>query len=184
MRLLEVLEGKGILRQLAQVHYQFAWHVELDTAAVSLLVSLEDHVHQDLKLRDLLFSTKCLITACWACSEWVVLRVVALEDDLALVKATAVHQRVKAVQEHSALWQRLSLADQVLTWDLDASAVEVGKQRTELLEVHRLVTRVDCGEEEVLEVLQAQEGLQDARLSSAFSQEVCRETRSECPKQW
>lgn len=182
--LLEVLESKGILRELAQVHYQLAGHVELDTTAVSFLVSLEDHVHEHFQLRDFLFGAESLVATCRAGSEGVALGVVTLEDDLALVEATSLDERVESVKEYGALRERLRLTDKMLTRDLDATAVEVGEERTQLLKVHCLITRVDRGQEEVLEVFEPQQSFQDAFLPRALSQEVCRETRGECLEEW
>lgn len=50
MGLLEVLEGEVVLRELAQVHDRLAGHIELRASPQSLLVPLEDHVHQHLQL--------------------------------------------------------------------------------------------------------------------------------------
>ena len=49
VRFLEVLECQVILRELTQVHDELAWHAELHASSQSLLVPLEDHVHQDLE---------------------------------------------------------------------------------------------------------------------------------------
>ena len=51
MGLVELLESEFLLRELAQVHDQFARNIEFDSSSQRLLVSLEDHVHEDFQLR-------------------------------------------------------------------------------------------------------------------------------------
>ena len=65
MRLLEVLESQVILGKLAEVHDQLAGHVELDSPPVSLLVPLEDHVHQDFELGGSLLGAESRVVGGW-----------------------------------------------------------------------------------------------------------------------
>jgi hypothetical protein len=86
-----------------------------------------------------------------------------------------VDKRVEPVEEDSALRQWLCLAHQVLARDLDAAAIEVSEKRAELFKVRCLLSGVDGREQEVLEVLESQQGLHDARLPCTLSQKVCKE---------
>lgn len=50
MSLLEVRESEIILRELTQIHYQLAWHIELHSSPQSLLMPLENHIQQHFEL--------------------------------------------------------------------------------------------------------------------------------------
>jgi len=143
VRFLEVLERQVILRELTQVHDELAGHAELHTSSQSLLVPLEDHVHQDLELCGTLLGADPCVVGGWAGGEWIALGVVAFEDNLPLVESTALHQRLEAVQVDSPLRQRLCLAQRVLSWDLDGPPIEVSEARAQLFQMCGLIPRVD-----------------------------------------
>ena len=170
--LVEVLEGEIVLRELAQVHDRLARHVELHSSPQSLLVPLENHVHQHFELGGPLLRAGPGIVCRWTRREWVVLRVAALEHDFSLVEAAAMDQRIEAIEENCALRKGLCLTDHMLTRNLYCTSVEVGQEWTEFLEVRGLVSRVDGGEQEVSEVLQSKQSLQNASLSCALFKKV------------
>jgi hypothetical protein len=58
MCFLKVLECQIVLRELAEIHDQFARNIEFYSSPVSLFMPLKDHIHQHFELSGSLFRTK------------------------------------------------------------------------------------------------------------------------------
>lgn len=135
MRLLEVLESQVILGQLAQVHDELAGHVELDSPPMSLLVPLEDHIHQDFELGGPLLGAESRVVGGWTRRVRVALGIASFENHLSLVEATSVDKRFEPVKVDGSLREWLCIRDDVLPWNFYCTALEVSQEGAELLKV-------------------------------------------------
>lgn len=162
--LLEILELNLILRELGQEEHESSGHVELDSTAVRLKIALEDHVHENLELVGSLFVADSLVLSRHY-NEGVLLLIASLHRNPPLVETVSVDEGIEPLNVYCFLWKWFLLINKVLARNLYEPAVVLSQERTQVFQVHRVLTLVYVRDQIVSQVPQSQKSPWDALFS-------------------